>query len=83
MCSGAYLGEICRLTLVKIFQQQAPTFAWKISSLSTEKVFKIMNDNSEDLISTKEVITEVSDTKKKRRFFLVCVSQVPIIIIQN
>ncbi|XP_055388868.1 hexokinase-like [Condylostylus longicornis] len=59
MCSGAYLGEICRMTLLKIFQNKSPALAWETGSLSTVNIAKIMNDRSKELIVTREIIRDV------------------------
>lgn len=58
LTSGAYLGEIARGTLVKIFQHRAPPLAWEAGSLSTEVLAKILGDKSKELIITKKIILE-------------------------
>lgn len=58
MCSGAYLGEVARGIIVKVFQVNAPPLAWTIDSLPTEAVAAIAGDRSIDYSVTNMILRE-------------------------
>lgn len=50
MVSGGYIGEICRRTLVKIFQADAPELMWQPNTFSSEDASICIGDKSEALV---------------------------------
>eukprot|EP01054_Gregarina_sp_Poly1_P011467 Gregarina_sp_Poly_1__11466@NODE_985_length_5470_cov_797_213215_g692_i0_p2_GENE_NODE_985_length_5470_cov_797_213215_g692_i0NODE_985_length_5470_cov_797_213215_g692_i0_p2_ORF_typecomplete_len514_score88_85Hexokinase_1/PF00349_21/1_9e51Hexokinase_2/PF03727_16/1_9e44_NODE_985_length_5470_cov_797_213215_g692_i037935334 len=50
MVSGAYIGEICRRTFVKIFQFKAPALMWQAQSFSAEDAAICVGDKSPQLV---------------------------------
>lgn len=50
MCSGAYLGDLCRRICVKVFQYKAPPRMWQRDSFSSEDASTIIGDKSEKLV---------------------------------
>eukprot|EP01055_Gregarina_sp_Pseudo9_P000379 Gregarina_sp_Pseudo_9__378@NODE_1246_length_1743_cov_334_109155_g1172_i0_p1_GENE_NODE_1246_length_1743_cov_334_109155_g1172_i0NODE_1246_length_1743_cov_334_109155_g1172_i0_p1_ORF_typecomplete_len518_score169_40Hexokinase_1/PF00349_21/3_8e51Hexokinase_2/PF03727_16/1_4e46_NODE_1246_length_1743_cov_334_109155_g1172_i0991652 len=50
MVSGAYLGEICRRTFVKVFQFKAPPLMWQAQSFSSEDAAVCVGDKSPQLV---------------------------------
>eukprot|EP01069_Polyplicarium_translucidae_P011695 Polyplicarium_translucidae@DN425_c0_g1_i1.p1 len=56
LVAGAYLGEVARRCLLKIFQTEAPPAAWIANSLSAEDVATIMNDKSTNIVVGQKMI---------------------------
>eukprot|EP01071_Lankesteria_metandrocarpae_P007172 Lankesteria_metandrocarpae@DN4606_c0_g1_i1.p1 len=48
MLSGAYLGELCRRTMVKVWQSDIAEAAWSPFSFSTEEAANFVNDRTVD-----------------------------------
>lgn len=55
MCSGAYLPELCRRAILKVFQKDAPPLCWSRMALSTEACM-VMAYESGDLSLVKEIV---------------------------
>lgn len=50
MVSGAYIGEMCRRTMVKVFQYKAPPLMWQAQSFSAEDASICVGDKSPQLV---------------------------------
>lgn len=50
MVSGAYLGEICRRAIVKVFQDKATSQMWTAQTFGSEDASTCIGDKSESLI---------------------------------
>jgi len=61
MISGAYLGELCRLSILKVFQWRCPQNVWKMGSCQTPKAALIYADNTTGFKVTTRVVKEVFD----------------------
>eukprot|EP00382_Lankesteria_abbotti_P001216 CAMPEP_0113844314 /NCGR_PEP_ID=MMETSP0372-20130328/176_1 /TAXON_ID=340204 /ORGANISM="Lankesteria abbotti" /LENGTH=509 /DNA_ID=CAMNT_0000813319 /DNA_START=70 /DNA_END=1599 /DNA_ORIENTATION=- /assembly_acc=CAM_ASM_000359 len=56
MISGAYLGEVCRRTIVKVWQHEVPEKFWQIHSLTAEDCAEMAADVSSDAESVVKVL---------------------------
>eukprot|EP01070_Trichotokara_eunicae_P005532 Trichotokara_eunicae@DN4555_c0_g1_i1.p1 len=56
--AGAYIGEVGRGLLVKIFQEEAPEKMWRPHVLSAEDLCSIMNDKSSNHIVVQKVLQD-------------------------
>lgn len=59
MISGLYLGEICRLYIVKVFQSICPEGVFKRNSFETVDAAAIYNDRTKKYSITKDVVMKV------------------------
>eukprot|EP01053_Blabericola_migrator_P005871 Blabericola_migrator_1__5870@NODE_2972_length_2149_cov_966_886167_g1860_i0_p1_GENE_NODE_2972_length_2149_cov_966_886167_g1860_i0NODE_2972_length_2149_cov_966_886167_g1860_i0_p1_ORF_typecomplete_len514_score97_75Hexokinase_1/PF00349_21/8_5e53Hexokinase_2/PF03727_16/5_2e46DUF2964/PF11177_8/0_16_NODE_2972_length_2149_cov_966_886167_g1860_i02421783 len=50
MVSGAYMGEICRRTIVKVFQYKAPPLMWQPQTFTAEDAATCVGDKSPTLV---------------------------------
>lgn len=71
MMGSAYLGELCRRTIVKVWQNEAPPLAWTRRSLPwTACVSIILDDESSGFLVTEEILKGAWDwetTESERR----------------
>lgn len=59
LVAAAYIGEIVRLIILKVFQDRAPPTAWVENSLGVEDVMQIVNDVSpEHDVTEHKVLTK-------------------------
>ncbi|BAM38570.1 glucokinase [Theileria orientalis strain Shintoku] len=63
LVSGAYLGEIIRRYMILYLREKAPPKLWEVGSFSSEDASLILNDETDDLIVTKEVALKSWDVK--------------------
>ncbi|KAH0488949.1 MAG: hypothetical protein KVP17_004342 [Porospora cf. gigantea B] len=59
MVGGAYLGEICRRCIVKVWQHESPALSWSRHSLPTEAVAHIVENN--DIGMTRQIMCATWD----------------------
>lgn len=57
--SGAYLGELVRKIVIRVFHHRTPIKAWMEESLTTEDIATILNDKTPKLVVCKQRIYEV------------------------
>ncbi|EAN33287.2 Hexokinase family protein [Theileria parva strain Muguga] len=55
LVAGAYLGEIIRRFMILYLREQAPPKMWEIGTFTSVDASEILNDNSEDLVISKQV----------------------------